>query len=796
MRQAQLLDARHLEEAAALGLQFADLKAFADEIVRRGWLTKWQRDQIGDGRAHELVLEPYLLLSPLGEGGMGHVFKARQRRLKRLAALKVMRKECLKSSLAIQRFLQEAEAAAALNHANIVQVYDANEVNGIPFLAMEYLEGSDLSKLVRTSGPLPVAEACEHIRQTALGLQHAHERGLVHRDIKPSNLMLTTAGVVKILDMGLARLSHSMATDDHGVSLTATGQTLGTPDFLAPEQALNAKSADIRADIYSLGCSLYYLLTGRTPFTGESVTEKLLKHQMEEAPALDGIRPHLPPHLAVVVRKMMAKRPENRYQTPNEVVSALQPFAGPTSAGYIPQGSLACVANVGQQTPAHDETPPQRSDKAAGGQAKETSVEIDPPGICWSRPTGDVEAEWREVARTPGALLLLPGHEYRLDVAKDATNLQLSGLANVPLLAVVLSHLHLRECQFITDLGLGHLQGLTALRHLDLGFCKQITDKGLVKLQRLVALQHLDLSFCEHISDAGLVCLQELKLKELKLSNHRITDMGLATVGRLSSLQSLSLWSCSRITDEGVKNLRSLKSLRHLDLAECTKVTDAGLDHVGSLASLQYLDLQECQQITDAGLAHLKNASSLQRLDLRECDSITDAGLAHLRGLVSLRHVAFSGNNKITDEGLAHLQQLTALQHLDLYSSRQITDVGLSYLQSLSNLQYLGLYSCRHVTDEGLAYLRGLTALRQLVLRWCLNITDAGVFHLHPLMSLQQLDLRECKQITDKGLAHFHDLLALKRLDLRGCTRISKSGVALLKMSLPQCQIKYDEKAS
>jgi serine/threonine protein kinase len=328
LRQFSLLEAKQLEELSQkLVPACPDLKQLAKELVGRGWLTVFQVNQINRGRAQDLVLDQYILLEVLGEGGMGQVFKARQRRLKRLAALKVIRKEYLNSISAVDRFHREAEAAARLAHPNIVAVYDAGEANGTHYLAMEYVEGTDLSKLLKTKGSPAPGLACEYIRQAALGLQHAHEQGLVHRDIKPSNLMLTDKGVVKVMDMGLARLSSAKDGDTQPGDLTSSGTVMGTPDYIAPEQAMNAKRVDIRADIYSLGCALFHLLAGEPPFSGQSLTEKLLKHQIEEPSRVEMLRPGLPKDLPAVLRRMMAKKPEQRYATPAEVAEALQPFA-------------------------------------------------------------------------------------------------------------------------------------------------------------------------------------------------------------------------------------------------------------------------------------------------------------------------------------------------------------------------------------------------------------------------------------------------------------------------------------
>jgi len=320
--------------------RFADPQSLGDELVRRGWLTAYQTKLLAQGKGRELVLDQYVLLDLLGQGGMGSVYRARQIRMDRLVALKVIRKEVLDAPQARERFRREAAAAARLAHPNVVHVYDTNQVEGVPFLIMEYIEGTDLAQVLRVRGSLPVSTVCDWVRQAALGLQHAHEQGLVHRDIKPQNLMLTRQGTVKVMDLGLARTVGSADQATVSAGLTATGTVMGTPDYLAPEQAQDAKRVDIRADIYSLGCTLYHLLAGRVPFEGNSLAEKLVKHQLREPEPIEAVRPDVPAGLAEVVRHMMAKDPGRRYQTPAEVASALVPFA---AAGVLPGTTPAAI---------------------------------------------------------------------------------------------------------------------------------------------------------------------------------------------------------------------------------------------------------------------------------------------------------------------------------------------------------------------------------------------------------------------------------------------------------------------
>jgi DNA-binding response OmpR family regulator len=273
-------------------------------------------------------LGQYQLLERVGQGGMGVVYKARHILLKRVVALKVLPAELLTDATAIARFRREMKAVGRLQHPNIVQASDARMVRGVPFLVMEFVEGLDLARLVARFGPLPVAEACALIRQAALGLQHAYEHGLVHRDLKPASLMLTPAGQVKVLDLGLARLLDDLPA---AAEQEQADNVVGTVDYMAPEQCRTPHAVDTRADVYSLGCTLYELLAGRPPFSGpgfETVALKLLGHASAAMPSIRRLRPEVPKGLATVLRKLLAKSPARRCRTPADVAAALEPFAG------------------------------------------------------------------------------------------------------------------------------------------------------------------------------------------------------------------------------------------------------------------------------------------------------------------------------------------------------------------------------------------------------------------------------------------------------------------------------------
>jgi putative intracellular protease/amidase len=268
---------------------------------------------------------------------MGVVYQAEHRLMGRTVALKVLGPELVNHPTAVERFRREVRAAARLAHPNIVAAYDADQAGDLHFLVMEFIAGVNLAALVEAGGPLPVPQACGCAVQAAQGLQHAFEQGMVHRDIKPQNLMLTPQGQVKILDFGLARLRREGR--EHGDALTRAGVVLGTPDYIAPEQTGDSQSVDIRADVYSLGCTLYFLLTGQVPFPQGSAVDKLLLHARGRPRRLAELRPDLPPGLVAVVERMMAKDPVRRYQTPGEVALILTPFARPPDPHAVPPRS-------------------------------------------------------------------------------------------------------------------------------------------------------------------------------------------------------------------------------------------------------------------------------------------------------------------------------------------------------------------------------------------------------------------------------------------------------------------------
>jgi serine/threonine-protein kinase len=317
---------RSVAEFTAQGGSPDDSPRLADFLVANGTITRWQSEKLLQGKHKGYFLGKYRLLSLLGKGGMSSVYLAEHVLMRRRCALKVLPTKRVTDSSYLARFHREAQAVASLDHPNIVRAYDVDHQvdrdNEIHFLVMEYVEGYSLQELVQKQGVIGFCDAAEYIRQAALGLHHAHEAGMVHRDVKPGNLLVDPNGVVKVLDLGLARF-FTGDEDEDALTIRHDEKVLGTADYLAPEQALDSHTVDARADIYGLGCTMYFLLTGRPPFTEGTLAQRLMAHQTKTPPAVETLRPDTPPSLAAILRKMMAKKPEDRHATAKETAEVL-----------------------------------------------------------------------------------------------------------------------------------------------------------------------------------------------------------------------------------------------------------------------------------------------------------------------------------------------------------------------------------------------------------------------------------------------------------------------------------------
>jgi serine/threonine protein kinase len=404
LSQSRLLNEEQIAEISQRFVTEDPTEELVSSLVQEGRLTSYQIKQLLAGQTKGLVLGQYRILEELGRGGYGCVYKARHNLMERVVALKVITPDLVQDERIRGWFRREVLASTQLNHPNIVLAYDADEVDGVLFLAMEYIEGLNLEALVKEQGPVPIAVACEMLQQSAKALQFAHEKGMVHRDIKPANLLIPKGAVaelgahrpqffqagnrpvlVKVVDFGLARLHSSSATNT--IILQNEKGFVGTPAYVSPEQARNVHAVDIRSDLYSLGCTFYYALTGQPPFKAATVLETVMQHLEKEPEPLEKHRAEVPPALASMIRRLMAKKSEKRFQTPADLLAELGFFFG--LGGSLPHIDLPALKPM--QGPATDSQPVEQPIADRHPPQSECNLEVTRVAWNWNVPIRNEE---------------------------------------------------------------------------------------------------------------------------------------------------------------------------------------------------------------------------------------------------------------------------------------------------------------------------------------------------------------------------------------------------------------------
>jgi serine/threonine protein kinase len=365
-----------------------DPGAVADHLVRGGHLSRFQSRKILRGHWRGLILGPYQILAPVGRGGAGTVYLARDYRTGELIALKILPRDSAEKRQRA-RFRREMQLSRRVDHPHVASTYSAGKIDGIYYIAMEFIPGKSLYRLVQAQGPLEVSRAARLMGEVAAGLEHAHSQGLIHRDLKPSNIMVTPHDHAKVLDLGMAMIEGEEVADVRVVG--GKGYILGTMDYIAPEQTADAAAVDRRADIYSLGCTLYYAITGRPPFPGGTSREKIQRQRTEEPESLLDLKPTIPVGFVLLVRKMMAKDPDDRPATAAEVVRQLRPWAGdavlPLDRKEDPEYSTA-IFKIQAEEPSADiavlelAPSPGQEDAAQEGPAN-GEAPARPSGVAW-----------------------------------------------------------------------------------------------------------------------------------------------------------------------------------------------------------------------------------------------------------------------------------------------------------------------------------------------------------------------------------------------------------------------------
>ncbi len=725
-------------------------------------------------------IPPALLNSPDYEvvhrikgGGMGVVYLVRHRGLGRLEALKVIHPAKAARHSIRERFEREMRVAASLKHRNIVTIYTIPRLEGLVAFTMEYIDGVDLHELVQRQGQLPISTASFYVCQAAQGLQHAHEHGMVHRDIKPGNLTLAIEGqdrVIKILDFGLAKAASEAAVDG---GLTGS-EVVGSPQYIAPEQIRNAAVADIRADIYGLGCTLYYLLAGEPPYAAKpSVIDVLDAHRFEAARPLNDVRPDVPVELAQIVAKMMAKDPALRYQQPREVAAALDPFVKGESDEPLKTdlGSFAIEPARDRETAAvwgltAGVTAIDPGAVQAPAQSKSTDTDphlssafsgtaCDLPRVPEVAPSAEPRGAGSRSRDSSGDG---PRARARLRVA-------FAGAAAVVLLGVVI----------VVKMRDGSTRRFEIKDDVD---TVTITHDGAANAASPAADPNTELVKWA-LSVGGKV---EVFNQERWASGQAMNDVSNIPDKFFGMMINLS--DCKTVSDADLKRFKSLNKPFWLTL-DRTRITDAGLKELRGLPSLQILLLEETA-ITRLGVENLGVLPNLDTISLFGT-ATTGKDLSLLTRFPKLTGVRL-GRAQLTDEGVKSLstqQNIIGLQTRDGVGANEFDGIG--NLSQICSLSAVGK-SC---TDNCLEPLSKLTKLTGLGLYWT-SVTDAGLARLPVVAPGLTLLNFAGEQMTDATVNHIAALRQLKSVSFQG-TRVTAAGVAELQAALPDCKITWSE---
>jgi hypothetical protein len=538
----------------------------------------------------------YQILGRLGGGGMGVVYRARHTALGKTVALKVLPKLRIHDPESVRRFQREMIAVGRLEHPHIVTAHDAGEADGVHYLTMELVEGSDFARLLKSRGTLGIADVCELVRQAAAGLAYVHEQGLVHRDVKPSNLMLAHGGQVKVLDLGLALVHQSEVGGDLSTSSNAA---LGTVDYMAPEQTGDAHRVDPRADIYSLGCTLFFLLAGRPPFCSPqfvSTPQKMLAHVQCPPPSIASLRADVPPALAVALERALAKNPNDRFATMDEFAAALTPLATGADTRRLqtdlPRKTVATPGPAAEKPPGAVPQPVlargplafRRPAAFLGGVACLAIVGywfvIGRSGGSSQSPEGG-----RASASLPEQLASLPSAAGRTSAvsttpsaAPQATSADTKAAKSPRDIFQDLQHKATEEAvRWVAAQGgfaHGYIDYVLPLEYVDIKSLSDVPTRSFtVTAVKLSGIKTVDDAALENISKLRLLCA-------LDLDDTAVSDDGLLYIQKWPRLSRLVLTN-TRVTDKGLESLQTCKFLAYLKLTG-TQVTEDGVARLKS----------------------------------------------------------------------------------------------------------------------------------------------------------------------------------------------------------------------
>ena len=673
----------------------------AKELIKAGRITKYQAQEILNGRAKLLSFGSYVVIDQLGQGGMGMVLRGEHQEMKRPVAIKVLPRVAKQRPDAALRFRREVEAAARLTHPNIVTAYDAGEHEGLPYLVMELVQGSDLHSYVQDNGPLRVPDAVHCILEAARGLEYAHQQSVIHRDIKPANLLLAfgnppgssasktsalgetmkapeiTRCRVKVLDMGLARIDtdaieHARTGQTPaGSPLTSAGDIMGTVDYMSPEQATDTHSVDGRADIYALGCTLHYLLTGRPPYSGENLVKRIMAHNLLPIPSLQRERPEVPDSLDDLFREMLAKRVEERIGNMTQVIDALEACL----LEVVPDAQKAAMArraptrkpierdgeNELQQLPtidvSDDQTVPDEGVGRRGGLPTVAKVFVAATFVGLLALVG-VLASNRFLKPRAQPVTGLPDNSASSQPLDKAG----LGVGGGPTINQIPQKPPWSQSEAVEwALGQGSVKIRVGDKTLEL-------EKGDEAPKGEFVIVALNLSSVKGEIDGNIARLSGLtELGELNLSATELTDAGIAGFAKLPHMESLNVRGC-QIGAAGYKSIGQMKELVTLCIGRLSPLN-------GSTQRAATIDPQ------DEWLADLQTLAKLQSLEIG--GGFSEAGVLQLLertpNLASLE----VDSVRFTPQGIAALAKLAMLTTLNL-TNAELSDGDVEALSKLN----------------------------------------------------------------------------------------------------------------
>ncbi|TWU03168.1 serine/threonine-protein kinase [Neorhodopirellula pilleata] len=725
---------------------------------------------------------PYRILSVLGKGGMGQVYLAEHSRLEMTVAVKVLADHLTGNSNAINRFDREMKAVGRLSHPNIVRATDAGEHDGKHYLAMEFVDGHDLSQILRACGRLRIGDACEAVRQAAVGIQHAHENGLIHRDLKPSNLMVTKKGQIKILDLGLARL-HSSDTE----GLTSDFQIMGTADYMAPEQALKALQVDSRVDVYSLGCTLYALLCGMPPFAGakyETSISKIMAHEHEQPVPLFLRRTDVPAELSAIVDRAMAKSPADRFATADDLATALLPFSRDSA-----------LASLVTSVTASQSLPGDTSD--IGRHSLATVTMASPLPTKPTIPAGPGKRVWVGLGLMLVGLMAAAAFVLHFSSGKGAIVVEIHGdqiSAQIEGERLVIQDIAKENTYYLSIEGDTSLQPLasgeytiqveneaTGLRLETEEFTISRNSETVVRafIQPPTVVEPSMPAVVEPSQPVEPIAATERALAEWAIHNGAILDISFDNQGAFVStldelppvefrVVTINFTPQLGLTDGDWNRLRQFQWLGRLEFQDPKDLVRlvSGVEGIESVTNLKL----RYDQTQPEQLQQLGRLTRVQDFDIGG-QLVGDSEAEMLRGLKKVFRLTFSGR-QATDASLVPLSQMRQLTFLSLIFTK-VTGSGLVHLENLPHLDSLHL-PYTPIDDAGLTDIAKLRELIWLNLGFT-QIGDEGLIPISGLTKLDNLDLAETR-VTDRGLAALSSIASLRTLNLDG-TRITDAAV-------------------